>query len=106
MEPQKSDWKRFRDSLDKWREGYLKRKNGKILAILQDQNLSETEKFWNIFDFQKTESRKLRDCLDGYTKSNMTLHMALMKKCEMISQEDIEEFSTELQEVLKNIQRF
>jgi hypothetical protein len=31
--------------------------------------------------------------------------MALMKKYEMICQEDIEEFSEELQEHLKNIER-
>ena len=31
--------------------------------------------------------------------------MALMKKFEMINQEDIEEFSEELQEHLKNIEK-
>jgi hypothetical protein len=35
----------------------------------------------------------------------MSLHMALMKKYEMICQEDTEEFSEELQEHLKNIER-
>jgi hypothetical protein len=34
----------------------------------------------------------------------MTLHMALMKKYQMICQEDIEEFSDELKEHLKNIE--
>ena len=105
MKPKESDWKKFRNSLDKWRERYLQRKNEEIRAILKNQDLSETEKFWNIVDFQKTESRKLRDCLDGNSRSNMTLHMALMKKFEMVSQEDIEKFSTELQKFLKNIER-
>jgi hypothetical protein len=105
MKPKESDWKKFRNSLDKWRDRYLQRKNEEIRAILQNQDLSETEKFWNIVDFQKTESRKLRDCLDGNSRSNMTLQFALMKKYEMICQEDIEEFSTELQELLKNIGR-
>jgi hypothetical protein len=39
--------------------------------------------------------------LDGYTKSNMTLRMALMQKYEMIGDVDIEEFSEELQELMK-----
>lgn len=106
MKPKESDWKKFINSLDKWRERYLKRKNDEIRAIIENKDLSETEKFWNIVDFQKTESKKLRNCLDGYSRSKMNLHMALMQKYEMIYQEDIEEFSEELQELLKNIERF
>ena len=105
MKPKESDWKKFRNSLDKWRENYLKRKNEEIRAILEDENRSETEKFWDIVDFQKEESKVLRNCLDGYSRSKMSLHMALMKKYEMICQEDIEEFSEELQEYIKNIVR-
>jgi hypothetical protein len=105
MKPKESDWKKFRNSLDKWRERYLKRKNDEIRAILEDNDLNETEKFWDIVDFQKNESKILRNCLDGYSRSKMSLHMALMKKYEMICQEDIEEFSEELQEHLKNIER-
>lgn len=103
MKPKESDWKNFRNSLDKWRERYLKRKNDEIRGILEDKNLSETEKFWDIADFQKTESKILRNCLDGYSRSKMALHMALMHKYEMIYQEDIVEFSEELHELLKNI---
>jgi len=51
------------------------------------------------------ESKILRDCLDGFSRSNMVLHMALIKKYKMINEEDIEEFSEELQELLKNIER-
>ena len=105
MKPKESDWKKFRNSLDKWRELYLKRKNEEIRTIIEDNNLDETEKFWNIVDFQKKESKILRDCLDGFSRSNMVLHMALMKKYKMIGEEDIEEFSEELQELLKNIVR-
>ena len=105
MKPKESDWKKFRNSLDEWRERYLKRKNDEIRAILEDKGLSETEKFWDIVDFQKAESKILRNCLDGYSRSKMTLHMALMKKYEMICQEDIDEYSKELQELLKEIER-
>lgn len=105
MKPKESDWKKFKNSLDKWRERYLKRKNDEIRAILKDNDLDETEKFWNIVDFQKNVSKILRNCFDGYSRSRMSLHMALMKKFEMIYQEDIEEFSEELQEHLKNVER-
>jgi len=106
MKPKESDWKKFRNSLDKWRERYLKRKNEEIGAILQDSNLSETERFWNIVEFQKMESKILRNCLDNISKSDISLNLALMKNHQMISQEDIEEFSEELQALLKNIGRY
>ena len=93
MKPKESDWKKFRNSLDKWRERYLKRINEEIRAIIEDDNLDETENFWDIVDFQKKEIKILRSCLDGYSRSNMVFHMALMKKYKMISEEDIAEFS-------------
>ena len=105
MKPKESDWKKFRGSLDKWRERYLKRKNGEIRAILENDDLSETEKFWDIVGFQKKESRKLRDCLNGYSRSRMSLHMALMKRYKMIEEDDIKEFSNELQELLNEISK-
>lgn len=105
MEPKKPDWKRFRNSLEKWRESYIKRKNTEIRAILEKNNISETEKFWNIVEFQKKESKKLRDCLDGCSRSNMSLRMALMQKYEMIYDEDIEEFSDEIKELMKEYKR-
>ena len=105
MKPKESDWKRFRSSLDKWRERYLKRKNAEILAILEDKYLSETEKFWNIVQFQKTEAKILRNCLDGFSRSNMDMHMSMMKEVGMIRKEDIAEFSNDLKEYLGRIGR-
>jgi restriction endonuclease len=74
-------------------------------AIFGNKNLSETEKFRDIVDFQKNESKKLRDCLDGLSRSNMIPHMVLMKRYRMISQDDIEEFSEELQKFLQEFER-
>ena len=105
MKPKESDWKKFRNSLDKWRERYLKWKNSEIRSILEDKNRNETEKFWDIVEFQKKESKKLHDCLDGYSRSKMTLHMALMNRYGMIGQDDLDEFSEELQKYLKEFER-
>jgi hypothetical protein len=101
MELKESDWKRFRNSLEKWRERYLKWKNDEMRSILEERNRNETEKFWDIVEFQKKEAKILSNCLDGYSRSSMTSHMALMMKYKMIDQDDVEEFSEELQEFLE-----
>ena len=105
MKPKESDWKKFRNSLENWRERYLKQKNDEIRAILENKNYDETEKFWTIVEFQKNEAKKLRDCLDGNSRSNMTLKIALMKRYGMIYQDDIDEFSAELQKFLKEFEK-
>ena len=98
--PKESDWKKFRDSLEKWRERYLKDKNDEIRSILNDSERDETEKFWSIVDFQKREAKILRDCLDGNSRSKMFLHIALMKRYGMIGEEDLKVFSQELRDSL------
>ena len=106
MKPKESDWKKFKNSLDKWRERYLKWKNDEIRSILEDRDRDETDKFWDIVGFQKNEAKILRDCLDGNSRSNMMLQMALMKKYKMIDRDDISEFSEEIQNLLKEFERF
>jgi hypothetical protein len=56
--------------------------------------------------FQKNESKILHNCLDGYSRSRMTLHRALMKKQGMIAPEDLKEFGEGLQEFLKRIEEY
>ena len=58
------------------------------------------DKFWDIVKFQKNEVKKLRECLDGYSRSNMVMQMILMKKNKIIEEDDIVEFSEELQKIL------
>jgi hypothetical protein len=102
MEPKESDLKRFKNSLVKWRERYIKWKNDEIRLILEDTKRTETDIFWDIVKFQDKEVKKLHECLDNYSRSNMILHMAHMIKYKMIGEEDIVEFSEELQEFLTN----
>jgi len=45
MKPKESDWKKFKNSLDKWRERYLKWKNDEIRSILDDKNRDDISEF-------------------------------------------------------------
>ena len=96
--PKESDWRRFRDSLPHWRERYLININKQISVILDDTDKTATEKFWDIYEFQKKQSKILRFCLDGYSRSNMNLKLLGMYNCGMVGDEDLEYFSDELKE--------
>ena len=101
--PKESDWKKFRNALEKWRERYLARKNDDIRSILNDAKRNETEKFWDMVAFQKKEAKILRECLDGYARSNMFMHMLMMKRYGMIDEKDLIDFSQELRETLQGV---
>ena len=42
MKPKESDWKKFKNSLDKWRERYLRWKNDEIRSMLEDENRDDS----------------------------------------------------------------
>lgn len=96
----KSDWKLFMSSTIKWRERYLTGKNKEIITILKQHNSSPTEIFYEAMEFQKKQRKILVDCLDGYTKSNMDMHLISMYRCGMVDDKDLLEFSSELREYI------
>ena len=98
---QESDWKRFRSLIPMVRERYLAEQNALILNILTDPNRSETERFWDAFNRGKEVREILTACLDGHSKSKMVLYMRLMRRANMIRQDDLVSFSEELQTQFK-----
>jgi hypothetical protein len=92
-----SDWKRFSRMLPMLRERYLSEQNARISRILSDPKKNETERFWDALKEMEKEAKTLRRCLEGYSRSNMVLHLMSMRAVGMIKKEDLAEFSAELQ---------
>lgn len=92
-----SDWKLFRSKLEVLREKYLSKKNSELVKLLSDTNKSATEQFWDTLEELKKEEAILKQCLDGYTRSNMFLHILAMCRCGMMREVDLQQFSDELQ---------
>ncbi len=98
--PKESDWRIFRDSLPIWREKYLIKINQQISTILNDPQKTATERFWDIYEFQKKQSKILRFCLDRYSRSSMYLKLHAMVDCGMVTDKDLAAFSDELKEII------
>lgn len=99
--PKESDWKLFRKIVPGLRERYLKEKNRDLLMILTDPEKTPTEQFWNTEEKIRKEGKVLVECLDGHRRSRMFEYMALMYSYGMLKEEDLKDFSDELQERLK-----
>ncbi len=95
--PKEFDWKKFRKIVPELRERYLEEKNKELTAILTDTEKTPTEQFWDTLDEMKKESKILRDCLDGHSRTKMLFYMMLMCGHRLIKREDIAIFSEELQ---------
>ena len=93
-----SDWKHFRDMTPKLRERYLAEKNARIVALLTNPKMTETERFWEALEVMEKESKILQKCLDGHSRSKMYRFMVNMIHVGMLRNEDMEVFSEELQQ--------
>ncbi|MDZ7720644.1 MAG: hypothetical protein U5K72_17640 [Balneolaceae bacterium] len=98
MKPTKRDWKTFCDMLPELRERYLAERNPTFIKLLNSDKRTPTEQFWDTLDAMKEEAKILRDCLDGYTKSNMDMHILMMLRHGLMKEEDLDSFSEELRE--------
>ena len=105
MDITKADWKLFQEKLPKWQEAYMGRLNKEYIELLNGGGLA-SEKFWEL-------SKRIRE-----DKHNPGVQLRIEKKetdmnivhlilNEVISLEDLTEFSPELQtEVSKLVERF
>ena len=95
-QPEQKDWKRFRALVPELRERYLRGRNAELMAILQDDSLTPTEKFWSASERMEEIKKILRACLDGHSRSKMMSFLMLMYRYRMIADQDLEGFSDEV----------
>ena len=79
------------------RERYLAERNARISCLLTDGGKNETDRFWAAMEEMEKESRVLRQCLDGHSRSKMWLYILTMIRAGMLKKDDLAHFSEELQ---------
>jgi len=92
------DWKAYSWMVSGLRERYPKEKNAEIVRILEAEDKSQTERFWDVRDKIEQERIILEACLDPHSRSIMYTHLSLMYRYGMLKDADLENFSEELRE--------
>ena len=101
--PKESDWKAFSRLVPIARERYLTKVNASLAELLQSDEGTPTERFWEAEEKLQDEVLVLRTCLDSYSRSKMFVSLRLMMRHRMVTGEDLGEFSEEFrEEVLSN----
>lgn len=93
-----SDWKTFRRRVPEWRDRFLKAKNEEIVHLLTDDRKTPTERFWDAKQRMDEDADLLVELLDGHSRSRMDMYLILMYGHAFISDDDLAEFSQELQQ--------
>lgn len=91
--PQDSDWKKFRARLEQWRERYLASRIPRVIATLQAEGKSPTERFWDAEKQIADDARTLQRCQDDIRRSTMTMRLLEMRAAGMITRADLADFS-------------
>lgn len=90
---EKADWKLICEMLPALRERYLAEQNVRLASLLAEPGKTDTERFWDTFEEMRRQSKILRECLDGYSRSSMWMNMRLMLRVGMLKPEDLAAFS-------------
>lgn len=98
MEVSKKDWKLFREKIAGWQEAYMARLVQEYIEFLSGDEAAST-KFWELEKKIKEDKRR-PGVLLRMEKSNMVYDLVALMRDEVISFNDLEEFSDKMKEYI------
>ena len=100
MEFSNRDWKLFREKLPGWQEAYIDRLNQEYIGILTG-NGNPSDKFWELHK-RILQDKQSRGVILRLSKNNMVFDIAALINDGVIAFADIEDFSDEVKETVRN----
>ena len=97
------DWKLFRKKLPLWQESYMDKLNQEYIRLLSGERLA-SEKFWELEKRNHTDKRSIGVVAD-MRRSQMYSNLLSLLVNEIIREDDLDGFSKELSETIKNVAR-
>jgi len=94
-----SDWKLFRNRIVDWQEAYMDRLGKEYIELLSEEAVP-SEKFWRL-EKRIKEDRKRVGVRAEMSRSNLIYNIISLITEDIISFEDVEEFSDELKETVR-----
>lgn len=101
MQISERDWKIFRKKLPDWQEQYMERLEMEYITLLQTEK-SASAKFWEL-EKRIKEDKKSPGVIIDMRRSTAINNIICLVSDEVISLDDLEEFSDDLQEAVKYI---
>lgn len=103
MDCSKSDWKLFRNRIGDWQESYIGKLNRQYIDLLNGDGLA-SEKFWEL-NRRIREDRKSLGVQMKLRKPDLPYTLVNLLYEKVITEDDLEQFSSELQDAVKQLQK-
>ena len=105
MSENKKDWTIFLEKLPGWQEKYMARLEGRYIEMLSDSRKLPSEKFRELEKAMKEDRRSPGVFLE-LDRKNMEIDIKRLLAYEVITIEDLADFSNELKDSIKESQLF
>ncbi len=102
MEISKKDWKLFREKLVGWQENYMAQLNKEYMALLSSEDKKASEKFWEL-EKRIKKDKKHPGVIIEMSKSQAIWNIVDLIRLDVITYEDLAEFSDDLKQAVKMI---
>ena len=102
MDVNEKDWKLFRKYLPDWQENYMEKLIKDYIEFLKGDGLA-SDKFWELEKKIKKDKKNPGVLLQDVRRSNFHMHLPSLVRCEVISMDDLEEFSDETRETIERM---
>ena len=102
MEISKRDWKLYREKIAQWQENYMDRLNKEYIELLSSKEVNPSDRFCELEKRIKQDRRHPRVILER-KKSRAFFDIVNLIRLNIITIDDLEDFSEELQEAVKEI---
>ena len=97
------DWKLFRKKLPAWQEAYMDKRNQEYIGLLSGEGLA-SDKFWKLEKKIREDKRSIGVVAD-MRRSQLYSNLLSLLANEIIREDDLDGFSEELSETLKDVVR-
>lgn len=102
MEVSKKDWKLFRERLPDWQEHYMEKLEQEYIALLSNTQERPSSRFWAL-DRRIREDKRSPGVRLELRKQTMIYDIVHMLADDVISMDDLKDFSEEVQETVLHI---
>ncbi len=98
-----SDWRIFRDLYRVAVERYCERVLADVAGLVQDSSRSTHERYRDIYHLMRDRDKELGRVFDGLRRSQMRLQLVSMCQLELVTEDELASFSSDLQRWLKGV---
>ena len=100
MDVSKKDWKLFCEKISGWQERYMERLEDEYIKLLLYKEKSAADRFWELYNLMRLDKKNPGVLLQS-RKSELDLIILRLLRNDVITFEELDEFSDELKETIK-----